>query len=53
MNIALSKKHIWERIEKICIKGDEANADIILFGDSNARMWFNLFLIFLKKKTIV
>ena len=52
MNIAPSKSIFKNVVEKICIKGDEANADIILLGD-NARMWFKPFLIFLKKKTIV
>ena len=45
------QKSIFKNVvEKICIKGDEANADIILLGDSNARMWFKPFSNFSEEK---
>ena len=50
MNIALLKSIFKNVVEKICIKGDEANADIILLGDSNARMWFKPFSNFSEEK---
>ena len=44
------QKSIFERvIEKICVTGNESDANIILIGDSNARMWYNPFSNFSEK----
>ncbi len=45
-----SQKSVFEKVlEKVCVNGDELNADIILMGDSNGTMWFKPFAEFSKR----
>jgi peptidoglycan/LPS O-acetylase OafA/YrhL len=44
------QKSVFKKVtEKVCISGDELNADIILMGDSNGTMWFKPFAEFSKR----
>ena len=44
------QKSVFKKvIEKVCVNGDELNADIILMGDSNGTMWFKPFAEFSKR----
>lgn len=47
------QKSIFKNVnEKICVNGDELYANIILLGDSNARMWYKPFEKFSKKNNL-